>query len=123
MVNTDASPGINNGVFDIVVDKPWFNISDVIQPQSNEYRLRVMHNTDGSRRYRRLGPNQYQYRVMLTTNDPANFLPRKYLQEGGEWNKVSSSVANESNQDFGGFQFYSIFQSEGLNWLSINCRN
>lgn len=40
-------------------------------------------------------------------------LPRTFLQNGAEWNKVSSAVANEDNRDFGGFQFYSIFQSEG----------
>lgn len=118
MVNTDTKPGYQNTTFDIVVDKPWFNISDIIQPQHNEYRLRVMQSKDGGRRYRKLGPNQYQYTVMLTTNDPNRFLPRKFLETSAEWNKVSSAVANEANQDFGGFQFYSIFQSEGL--FSLN---
>ena len=63
--------------------------------------------------HRKLGPNQYQYTVQFTTNDKNVYLPRTFLQKGAEWNKVSSAVANEDNQDYGGFQFYSIFQSEG----------
>lgn len=114
IVNTDNRPAFANQTVDVVFDKPWFNISDIIQPQSNEYRLRVMQANEGGRAYRRLGPNQYQYTLMFTNNDPNRFLPRKFLELNAEWNKVSSAVANESNQDFGGFQFYSIFQSEGL---------
>jgi hypothetical protein len=112
VINTDPYPGINNSTIDIVVDRPYFNISDVIQPEHNEYRLRVV-TKDGSRAMRKLDHNEYQYTLQLTTNDPQRFLPRQFLEEGAEWCKVSSSVANEANQDFGGFQFYSIFQSEG----------
>lgn len=112
VVNVDTYPGLNHSTFDVVVDKPYFNISDIIQPQSNEYRLRVV-TKDGSRKYRKLGPNQFQYTLQFTTNDKNMYLPRTFLQNGAEWNKVSSAVANEDNRDFGGFQFYSIFQSEG----------
>lgn len=113
VVNTDTFPGLNHSFVDIVVDKPWFNISDIIQPQTNEIRAKVV-TRDGSRSHRRLGPNQYQYTIQLTTNNPNLFIPRKFLEEGAEWCKVSSAVANENNQDYGGFQFYSIFQSEGF---------
>lgn len=112
VVNTDTYPGVNHSMVDIVVDKPWFNVSDVIQPQHNEYRARVV-TRDGSRKHRRLGPNQYQYTIQLTTNNDQFYLPRKFLDNGAEWCKVSSAVSNEDNIDYGGFQFYSIFQSEG----------
>lgn len=113
VVNTDARPGLHNSRIDVVFDKPWFNVSDIIQPNSNEYRLRVMESREGSRSYRRLGPSQYQYTLQIVTNNPNVSIPRAFLELNAEWNKVSSAVANESNQDFGGFQFYSIFQSEG----------
>jgi hypothetical protein len=113
VINSDTYPGINHSKIDIVVDKPWFNISDIIQPDSNKYRLRVMESDDGSRRTRRLGPNQYQYTLQLVTNSDKAFIPRKFLEKNAEWNKVSSAVADEDNIDAGGFQFYSIFQSEG----------
>lgn len=80
--------------------------------------MRVVQSPEGDRNGRRLGPNQYQYYVQLTTNDSSLSLPRAFLEEGAEWCKVSSSVANEDNIDYGGFQFYSIFQSEGL--FSLN---
>lgn len=112
VVCTDSQPGINHGKFDIVVDRPWFNISDIIIPDNQEYRLRVT-TKDGNRSYTKLGPNEYKYTVQLTTNNDKLFLPRKYIELGAQWCKQSSAVANEANQDFGGFQFYSIFQSEG----------
>ena len=113
VINTDTYPGINNSVFSIVVDKQWFNVSDIIIPESQDYRLRVVPSDDGSRQFRQIGPNQFQYNVQLTTNHERKFVPRKFLELESEWCKVSSSVANEDNQDYGGFQFYNIFQSEG----------
>lgn len=112
VVNTDTRPGWGNTTFDIVVDRPWFNISDIIHPESSRYRARIV-STDGNRRHRRIGPNQYQYTCQLTTNASSRYLPRHFLELQSEWCKVSSAVANESNIDAGGFQFYSIFQSEG----------
>jgi hypothetical protein len=113
VINTDTYPGVNNSIIEIVVDKPYFNISDIIQPDSNQYRLRVV-TEDGSRNHRKLGPSQYQYSLLLTTNDPNLHLPRIFLEENAEWSKVSSAVADEDNIDAGGFQFYNIFQSEGV---------
>lgn len=112
VVNVDTYPGLNHQHVDVVVDKPWWNISDIIQPQDQEYRLRVT-TKDGSRKYRKLGPNQYQYTLELIGRDPKRYIPRHFLQLGAEWCKVSSAVADEANQDFGGFQFFNIFQSEG----------
>lgn len=114
VLNTDSMPAINNSIIDVVFDKPYFNVSDVIQPEHNEYRFRVVHRSDNSKGYRYLGPNQYQYSIQMTTNSPDRYIPRKYIELDAKWNKVSSMVANEDNQDYGGFQFYSIFQSEGL---------
>lgn len=113
VLNTDAYPGVNNSEIDIVVDKPYFNVSDIIIPENQEYRWRVI-TQDGSRQHRRIGPNQYQYTLKLTTNNPQFYMPRYLLELNKEWRKVSSAVADEANIDGGGFQFYSIFQSEGF---------
>lgn len=111
-INSDSFPGINLTEFDIIVDKPWFNIGDIIIPQDERYLCRVMH-TDSSRQYRVLDNSHYQYRVRLVTDNPANYLPQQFLENGSEWCKVSSAVADERNQDAGGFQFFSIFSTEG----------
>jgi hypothetical protein len=113
VVNTDTYPGLNLQKVSIVVDKPWWNISDIVQPEDNNYRLRVVGNDNG-RSYRKLGTNQFQYDLVFTTNNANLYLPRVYMEEGAEWCKVSSAVADEDNQDYGGFQFYNIFQSEGV---------
>ena len=108
VVNTDPRPGINRQSFQIVLDKPWFQLPDVIQGEDNAYRLRV---TNAQPEY--LGMNEYQYTVELMNDNPSAYFPASLIQVGMEFCKVSSAVANESNQDFGGFQFSTIFESEG----------
>lgn len=58
--------------------------------------------------------NQYTYTLELVTDDPNLALPSKYLDLDREWCVVSSAVANEDNIDGGGFQFFTMFQNEGL---------
>jgi hypothetical protein len=99
-VNFDNKPGLNLQTFDIVVDKPWFNVSDIVIPKNNQELCRVVPpQGSASRAHRQIGPNAY--------------LDSKYLAENQEWRKMSSAVATEDNIDAGGFQFYSIFESEG----------
>lgn len=114
VVCTDPKPGLHNTEFQVVFDKPWFNISDVIQPADNKYRVRVMHNPlYGNKAYKAVAPNQYEYTLRLITETAYSYLKPEYIEEQAEWNQVSSAVANESNQDGGGFSFYSVFESEG----------
>jgi hypothetical protein len=108
VVCTDTRPGLNQQPFDIVLDKPWFQIPDIIQGEDNRYNLRVTNEEPIE-----VGVNEYQYTVELVTDDPNFFFPADLIQEGMEFRKVSSAVANEANQDFGGFQFATIFESEG----------
>jgi hypothetical protein len=114
VVCTDTRPGLHLQTFDIVVDKPWFNVSDIIIPQSNKRPCKVTTYGNGqSRRHHQVGPNAYRYTIQYITNNPNEFLPAKFIQEGQEWCKVSSAVGDEGNIDAGGFHFYSIFESEG----------
>lgn len=108
VVCTDQFPGIGHTTFKIVLDKPWFTRPDVIQPGTNRFRLRVE-----NERPVQLGPNEYQYDVQLITSNPSEFLPPRFIQKNSEFNKVSSAVAQTYNQDFGGFQFSTVFESEG----------
>jgi hypothetical protein len=112
---TDTRPGLHLQPFDIVVDKPWFNVSDIIIPQDNTKPCKVMtYGNTQSRAHHQVGPNAFRYTVQYITNNGNEYLPAKFLQEGQEWCKVSSAVATEDNIDGGGFQFYSVFESEGL---------
>lgn len=107
-VNTDPRPGLNQQPFDIVLDKPWFQVPDIIRGETNRYNLRVM-----SEEPIEIGVNEFQYTVQLVTDNPAEFFPPDLIEENMEFCKVSSAVADESNQDFGGFQFATIFESSG----------
>lgn len=114
VVNVDNKPGLNLQTFDIVVDKPWFNVSDVIIPQNNTQLCRVEPQPGtASRVHRQVGPNAYRYTLRYITDNASAFLDPQYIQLGQEWQKVSSAVATEDNIDAGGFQFYSIFETEG----------
>jgi len=108
VVCTDPRPGLNQQPFQIVLDKPWFSIPDVIQGEDNHYRLYVM-----TEEPEELGVNEYLYEVRLVTDNPTEFFPAELIQENMEFTKRSSMVANESNQDYGGFQFATIFEAEG----------
>ena len=112
---TDPKPGYQKQTFDIIVDKPWFSISDVVIPQDQEYPCVVVPIQDNaySRAYIMEGSNQYRYTLSLITDSLNEFLPSEYLQLQQEWYKVSSLVADEDNQDGGGFNFYSVFENEG----------
>lgn len=112
-VTSDNYVGLRNSQFQIIVDKPWFSVSDVVIPESENYPCRVM-SVDTSRNGRGNTYNQFTYTLQLFTDDPNKALPAKYIDLNREWCVVSSAVATEDNIDGGGFQFYSMFQSEGL---------
>ena len=110
---TDPKPGLNKTPVDIIVDKPYFNVSDIIQPENNEVRcLVVVPDGTGSRAQRPEAGGGYRYTIILLDESASAFIPAQYIQEGHEWNQVSSAVATESNPDGGGFNFYAVFESD-----------
>lgn len=108
VVTTDPFPGINFSSFKIVLDKSWFSIPDVIQGENNAFWLRVMDEYPVA-----LGVNEFEYTVQLQTSDPAAFFPPALIREGREFTRMSSAVADDANPNYGGFNFGSIFESEG----------
>lgn len=114
VVCTDPRPGLNNSTFDIVVDKPYFNVSDVIIPEDNRMRcIVVVPDGSASRVIRPESGFGYRYTIKLVSDNPTLFVNPAYIQNGHEWSAVGSLVANESNQDRGGFHFYSVFEAQG----------
>lgn len=109
VICVDPRPGVNHTTFEIVLDKPWFKRPDVIQGEDNSYWLRVESDIPEER-----GLNEYVYKVRLVDGDPTKFFPERLIQEGRTFSKVSTAIANEDNADYGGFQFSSVFQSEGM---------
>ncbi len=112
---TDAKPGQFLQPFEICVDKPWWNVSDIIQPETNKLRFRV-EPAEGSaiKSYKQIGPNAFVYTLKIVSDDSRAYCPSSFIQLNKEWNKVSSAVATEDNIDGGGFQFFSIFESTGV---------
>lgn len=112
---TDPKPGQLLQPFEICVDKPWWNVSDIIQPETNKLRFRVEPMEGSSiKSYKQIGPNAFVYRIRIVSDDQRAFCPPAFIQLNKEWNKVSSAVATEDNIDGGGFQFYSVFESTGV---------
>lgn len=114
VVCNDSRPGLNNQPFDVIISKPFWNVSDIVIPPNQYAQCRVLpHGTSQSRQNRYVGPNKYRYTLQYVTDNPKEYLDKKYIQEGQEWARVGSAVAPEDNIDGGGFQFYSVFESEG----------
>lgn len=114
IVCTDAKPGLHNSTFDIVVDKPYFSVSDIIQPEDWRVRcLVVVPDGYSTRSLRPEATGGYRYTLRLITDDPNEFVNPRYIQVGHEWSQVSSAVPTERNMDGGGFNFYAVFESMG----------
>jgi hypothetical protein len=118
VVCTDPKPGINRTSFDIVVDRPYFNVSDIIQPETNESHYRFLvttpDNQPSNRQHRQAGaPNRWRYTLKVMSDNPNYHADRRFLTTGHEWRKVASAVATEENIDGGGFGFASVFESQG----------
>ena len=113
-VCTDSRPGLNKTTWDIVVDRPYWNISDIVIPEDSDYRCLVtVPDGSNSRAQRPEHGGGYRYTLQLLNDDASAFLPPVFLEGGQEWNQVSSAVADESNFDGGGFHFYSVWESRG----------
>lgn len=111
---TDARPGYQNTEFQIIVDRPWFSVSEVITPAHNQILCLVRHNAAyGTKSYRKISNNQYEYTIQLITESANAYVDAKYIAEQANWYSRGGNVANESNDEGIGFGFYQVFESEG----------
>jgi len=104
VVETSTKPGLARQEFQIVLDKGWFHYPDVLIGMSNLYNLEVVGNPTPR------NGGSFLYKVRLQTDDTSLFFPVSLIQVGQEFRKVSTSVADEMNQDYGTMQFNSIFE-------------
>lgn len=118
VVCPDPKPGINRTSFDIVVDRPYFNVSDIIQPETNESHYRFLvttpDNQPSNRQHRMAGaPNRWRYTLKVMGDNVNWHAERVFLSVGHEWRKVASAISTEESIDGGGFGFATVFESQG----------
>ena len=106
VIETSLRPGENMQTFEVVLDRPWFKYPDILIGENSEYPVEVV-----SMRPRGLN---FAYTLKLQTDDAARFFPKELLEIGREFMKVSTSVADEMNQDYGTMQFNSVFELRSI---------
>lgn len=102
---SNATPGINQTEFRLKLDVDYLVPSDVLQGENNEYALRVQS-------YPEQDGNGYIYMVKLVTDNPLEYFPNDLLDEGREFLKNWTVVANEMNTEYGSGQWGQYFQLE-----------
>ena len=103
VVETASRPGENFTEFTVILDKSWFKYPDVLIGEDNRYPVEVV----GKPKMRGTG---YEYVLKLQTSDPNRYFPTNLIQVGQEFTKVSTSIAEEMNSDYGTMQFNSVFE-------------
>lgn len=106
VVETSLRPGEGNTTFRIVLDKGWLKEPDVMIGEHNEYPVEIV----GDPVKTGLG---WEYTVRLQDENPSASFPVDLLQEGREFQKISTSVVDESNTKYGTIQFNSVFELRG----------
>jgi len=104
VIETSARPGQNFTEIVTVLDTDQYQYPDVIIFEDENYPLEVQ---DKPKKHSSGG---YLYRLLLQTDDDKLYLPSHLLQVGQTTMKVSSSVTDEMNQDYGTLQFNTIFE-------------
>jgi hypothetical protein len=104
---TNLTPGLNNTTFKIKLDVDYFAQPDVLMGEDNAYMLEIVGDpvVDGS-----IGAI---YTVRLQTDNPAQYYDPALLEVGKEYSKVSTSIQQELNHDYGTQQYGGKFMLEG----------
>ncbi len=103
VIETGTRPGEQRQTFKVVLNKGYYKYPDVLIGEHNEYPVQVI----GKPVQKGLS---WVYTLKLQTDDPARYFPPSLLAVGKEFFKVSTSVADEMNQDYGTMQFNSVFE-------------
>ena len=103
---TDLSrPGMGKSRFRIIFAEKWFEYTDLIIPDDDRYRLRIM-----AEPYEE--GNNWVYEVALMTADANQFVPPTLLQPGKHFSKEYSPQSKTLNRNYGGTSYTSAFQME-----------
>lgn len=91
--NTTTQPGRFKTTFLLKLDENWWKPGDILTPgtSSKKYQVRVqeMPFKHG---------NGFAYRVRLMSDNPADFLPLKYISPGAQWGKLFSQYGEAGHQ-------------------------
>jgi len=98
--------GENQDDIVVVLDTAQFKYPDVLAGEDEDYPLEIIGKPEKRNNY-------YEYTLRLQTDNPRAYIPSHVLQPGKEMGKVSSSVADEMNQDYGTMQFNTIYELRG----------
>lgn len=105
LVAENSYPGKGKMPFKITLDRGWLHEPVLLKTEnSNLPLLRILgHPIQRS-------VNSWEYEVELQTSDLNAYIPVEYLRPGRRFIDVSTSVADEANQKFGGDQFGEMFK-------------
>jgi hypothetical protein len=97
--SSNATPGKFRREFKLKLDENWYVAGDVLSPgtSNKKYQVRVI---DEPFRH----GDGWIYRVILMSDDPALFIPVKYLTPGQQWAKLYS-LYEEATEQSGSTQF------------------
>lgn len=102
-VETTDRPGEDFQTFIVVLDTDQYKYPDVLTGEDENYPLEI----EGKPRRRNLG---WEYTLRLQTSNSKLFFPANLLEIGKTFQKQSSSVADEMNEDYGTMQFNTVFE-------------
>lgn len=91
--DANTTPGKWKSVFKIKLDEPWYLPGDVMHPGTSDkkYQVRIQ-----SQNYKH--GKGYIYEVRGMSDDPAWFMPVKYLTPGAQWAKLYSQYEEAAEQ-------------------------
>lgn len=92
-IEPSTQPGKMKGLFLLLLDENWYKPGDVLTPgtSNKKYQVRIQENLG------RRG-NGFAHVCRLMTDNPAEFLPVKYLNAGQQWAKLFSQYGEAGHQ-------------------------
>jgi len=92
-IETSNYPGKIHSEFSLILDEGLFIAGDVITPgtTNKKYQSRIQ---EDPIKY----GNGYLYKLVLVTNDPNDYVPTKYLNNGTRWGKLYSQYEEGAEQ-------------------------
>lgn len=106
--NLPSQPGRGNTEFKIYLDQGWFHDPVMLKTDSHDAPLLRIKGHPVQ-----LSANEWEYTVTLQDGDPTAWIDPKYLQVNRRVIDGSTSVADESNKEYGGDYFGNIFELRG----------
>lgn len=100
-------PGVGKTVFTIEMAEKYFDYTDLLIFDNREYQVRVMDAPESN------GVN-WNYKVMLMTNDPTLFVPPALLTAGKKVSKLYSPQERTLNKTYGQTSFTSPFKMRNI---------